>query len=284
LHVNTERARRIAESLAEIGPRGLDAIESSDPQFLSIESVGRSKSCCLWLFYVNALISYKLKLRGEEYWLKFGEFIANLCDCGAGPQLHERLLEEFTRRYNNILLQQKLERLRKVLRCKDFVSDIIEHRYDDLRDLVYDTSRCLRTQPHSKTVLFAAKIYYYISKYLKIPCNVPHELPIPVDIRVAKMSVLSGLLEGADANINASILETKHIKKIQYAWNLVAELSGIPPIRIDSVLWIMGRFSDSKTRHEVYELFALNYGSLLLVLGESAARRLINELFYILPP
>jgi len=284
LHVNTERARRIAESLAEIGYRGLDAIESSDPQFLSIESVGRSKSCCLWLFYVNALISYRLRLRGEEYWLKFGEFIANLCDCTADHQLHERLLEEFTRRYNNVLLQQKLERLRKVFRCKDVVDDIIEHRYYDLRDLVYDTSRCLKTQPYSKTVLFAAKIYYYISKYLKIPCSVPHELPIPVDIRVAKMSILSGLLEGANANTNASILEAGHVKKIQDAWNLVAELSGIPPIRIDSVLWIMGRFSDLKTRHEVYELFASNYGSLILVLGESAVKRLINELFYILPP
>ena len=77
MRVNTERARRIAESLAEIGHRGLDAIESSDPQFLSIESVGRSKSCCLWLFYVNALISYKLKLKGEEYWLKFGNSLRN---------------------------------------------------------------------------------------------------------------------------------------------------------------------------------------------------------------
>jgi len=284
LRVNTERARRIAESLAEIGHRGLDAIESSDPQFLSIEGVGKSKSCCLWLFYVNALISYKLRLRGEEYWRKFGEFITNSCDCTAGPQFHEKLLEEFTKRYNNILLQQKLERLRKVFRCKEVVDDIIEHRYDDLRDLVYDTSRCLKTQPYSKTVLFAAKIYYYISKYLRIPCNIPRELPIPVDVRVAKMSILSGLLEGVDVSTNTYILEAEHIKKIQYAWNLVAELSEIPPIRIDSVLWIIGRFSDSKTRHEVYESFTSNYGSLLLVLGESAVRRLINELFYILPP
>ena len=100
----------------------------------------------------------------------------------------------------------------------------------------------LGSNKDSKTVVFAVKMFYYgwfasFNEWLSIP----KEIPIPLDVRVAKATLNSGLLEVNNLKhlklINRLISSTYRRMAIS-AWSLVSELSCIPQLNIDSVVWL----------------------------------------------
>ncbi|MEM0083322.1 MAG: N-glycosylase/DNA lyase, partial [Candidatus Nezhaarchaeales archaeon] len=70
--------------------------------------------------------------------------------------------------------------------------------------------------------------------------------PIPVDSRIAKISWSSGVAEVEDCKLRSwsDVIKviTSKPRVVQEAWNLIAKRCKIPPLHLDSILWLVGGF------------------------------------------
>jgi len=71
-----ERILRVAEALREFGRENVRVLEDLDPQMNTAKML---VSCCSEVASIamvaNAVVSYVLSMRGEEYWSRYGEWI-----------------------------------------------------------------------------------------------------------------------------------------------------------------------------------------------------------------
>ncbi|RLF06802.1 MAG: hypothetical protein DRJ60_03945, partial [Thermoprotei archaeon] len=73
---------------------------------------------------------------------------------------------------------------------------------------------------------------------------------------IAKLSWTSGILDIIDANLTrwSDVVKavTSKPSVVQKAWSNVAKTSGIPPLHLDSILWLIGGFINRRySREEV---------------------------------
>jgi DNA-(apurinic or apyrimidinic site) lyase len=222
----SETTKRLINELAAIGILGARKVEERlDKQFLALQKLYKSSQLTQKQFVVlctlNALISFQLSCRGEEYWQEFAEYFMHH-EIGHGTlteALRSFLLES---RCNKRYRELKLRRLQKAQRVENllFTSDL-EQLYRDmlrLRDLL---ASAMRQEQHAKTIVFAVKIFGYamrISGADFVPY--PMEIDIPLDFRIQRITQLLGSSEDP----------------ISF-WRSVARASRVPPLHIDSVLW-----------------------------------------------
>jgi len=238
LQANIQRIHAIANVLQRVRPEAIDAIEFNDPQFKAVSRVvnvyGRK---AVALVVANALVSYRLTLTGEEYWTEFADWFTR-----AKPyiQTASDILKAFSSflnvsKGNKILRVQKLNRLQRAARVLENVLVEPDH-YLDLRLLVNDLAASLKAKPFEKTIVFAAKMAYYTFKVLGCTAKLEEVDMIPVDKRIALLTVTSGLLDTNPKNI-LSQYRNIAIK----AWQEIAKLSNIPPLRLDAIVWLPAR-------------------------------------------
>jgi DNA-(apurinic or apyrimidinic site) lyase len=187
-------------------------LESKDRQYRALKklfSAVREPELFLKLVVINALLSYQLQMKGEDYWETFSRFFSE----NPNPEN----FEEFLRLYNKRFLPAKLKRLKKVIRCIEKITEekSILSFGNNLKKLVKELSSCLNQKEDSKTVVFAAKMFMYGYKIItgKEPEGL-EGIAIPLDSRLSK--------------INSN-------KKF---WKELSEQSGIPQIHLDAIFWI----------------------------------------------
>ncbi len=177
-------------------------------------------SVFLGLIVLNALVCYQLSCGGEDYWWEFSEHFSS-----KPPHLSDathRLIEFVsTSRCNGRLRDQKK---RRIVRAQDYVwkrcaspDSLIGEQLEFIRGLAGN----LRTSMRAKTIAFAAKILNYGLRIItkkRIPA--PQEIDIPLDSRIIKISRALG------------------IRNPVLFWREVAREIGIPPLHIDSILWV----------------------------------------------
>lgn len=243
LRIDEERVYALARALRELGVDGVAELESRDPQFLAIASLcSRAGVLTPLLAAINATVSYMLSGRGEDYWWEFSTRVRVV---GRGLRDAVDAVAKFLQgsSYNRRFLSIKLARLRKLARCRAlerFVQPLPDRSV--IAELRMVLARCLGGDRDSKTVVFAAKMYYYgLRACLGYTGTLPMEIPIPVDRRVATVTAASGLVEGGAGRGFVELL-TRRRAVVQRAWGLVAERSGIAPLHIDSVIWPLARF------------------------------------------
>ncbi len=267
--INEARVRELGNLFKRVGLRGVMAFEDEDPQMGSAKTIEvRCPGTAATALYTNALVSYMLPMKGERYWTLFAEHITRRC-----PKGWEQLIESvkrFTRSVHKFGIRQKLNRLEVIRRCGRLENLI---RVGDYVGLWNETARCLRTQRDKKTIVFSVKMAYYGRRAAGHREVLPMNIPIPVDRRVARASIFSGVVEGA-----ASIedLMRKH-RIIAKAWRIVAEISGVPPLHLDSVLWVITSYWELSSPHEV--LRSLPQG-LIEKVGEDLLLVVIKELLF----
>jgi len=201
--VNRLKASEIVNLLKSLNAKEITKIERSDPQFKALEKLWnctKNRKSFYKLVITNALLSYQLQMKGEDYWTKFSEFMCQ-----------GKTVEEFLKVYNKRLLNHKLKRLEKIKSCLN--EELLDTVYD-LEKLVVKLSSCLKQKKESKTITFCAKMVRYALLIAegREPLNV-WKIAMPIDSRIAKIS------------------------KSQNFWRKVAELSEIPPLLIDGILW-----------------------------------------------
>lgn len=286
VRVDEKRVEQLSRVFAEVGLERIKAFEDLDPQLIAAKMIGGE--CGLLtphIMFTNALISYQLGMPGERYWVSFAHLIVGEC-----PTNYEEVLNRVSQtlqHLHGLAVKAKEKRLNKLKMCTDLYDSILG---SDLNMLRRRVAKCLDANIDDKTVVFAVKMLYYGMKALGINTTLPYNIPVPVDRRVIKISYLSGLVDFGEVGWKASQLDevtSKLFKKPQVvrdAWNAVSLRCGIPPLHLDTVLWLFGKYVGSRSRAEVLERIAnefrgVNAGGIEL----NYIKLIVDELFYRLP-
>ncbi len=143
----------------------------------------------------------------------------------------------------------KISRLRKF-----FTSSLPQKMYlnpcmysSDQYNLIKVLSSIMGQDIYAKTIVFAAKMYYYASDVIGCNPRADPRVPIPVDRRIATISLLSGLIKPCDIKYSGNLrtivykLMSRYKKLIVKAWFSIANESNIPCIFLDTIIWITAR-------------------------------------------
>ncbi len=153
-------------------------------------------------------------MRGEEYWWKFSEYFSKI----KVRDVFEDF-KEFLRKYNRRFLKLKI---RRVERAKSFIESLslekIEFYSRNLVRFVEDLSKTMGQRRSDKTITFSAKIFGYCYRIsFKKRLVFPFEIDIPLDSRIRR--------------INPDIK----------FWRRLSRELGIPPLHLDSIVWILSK-------------------------------------------
>jgi len=231
--------------LKSLGLNHIHIIEREDPQLKSLVELSKSLrnvELVPVVSLLNGVISYRLSCKGEDYWAEFSRSVVRYLSDKDPSSAVISFLE--SSKCNRLFKEVKKARIIK-LRNLGFIDELISNLsiYSrDLKRLWLLLANSLGSNKDSKTVVFAVKMFYYgwfasFNEWLSIP----KEVPIPLDVRVAKATLNSGLLKVNNLKhpklINRLISGTYRRMAIN-AWRLVSELSCIPQLNIDSVVWL----------------------------------------------
>ncbi|WP_456419906.1 N-glycosylase/DNA lyase [Thermovibrio sp.] len=207
-----EKIKRLTEVLKDFSLKDIEEIESSDRQFKALREFFREikePEKFLKLIVINALLSYQLQMKGEEYWEAFARFFKDAKGVDDFP--------DFLSLYNRRFLSAKLKRFKKVKRCVEelFRKFSLNELGENLELLVEHLSGCLSQKRDAKTVVFAAKMFMYGYRiaFGRYPGGL-WNIEIPLDSRLKK--------------VFPTVKE----------WREVARELGIPPIRLDALIWV----------------------------------------------
>lgn len=237
--VDEDWARRLGRLLARIPLETVYRVEERDPQYRAVLTV--VQACGprgVALVVGNALVSYRLAVRGEEYWTEFAKYFREHCRGGEPvAEMLARFLGES--RGNRFLREQKKRRL---ARASGVLEDIGSRpqSYQHLPSLVRKLAAVLGARGDEKTILFAAKMAYYSYRALGLPVTGVEEIGIPIDRRIAFLTASSALLS---ENCVEKILSTRRGEALR-AWRIVSGEAGIPLLNLDSLLWLPLRGPD----------------------------------------
>jgi len=210
---------QIVEIISRIGVDGARFIEEHiDPQFQALRHLygsGIDSDAFVRLVVANALVSYQLSGKGEEWWWEFARGFSNK-NVSSITKAYARFLPNS--RTNRRLTPTKLKRLERV---EPFLKSMdVEQYYRNMRALQEDLSDALGTSKNAKTVVFAVKMFGYAARIVMGKFRpYPMDIPIPVDSRIRRLTVRLG--------------EKDPIR----FWQGVAEETEVPPLHIDSILW-----------------------------------------------
>ena len=247
VEVDRARAEELGLTLRRVGLEGVLRIEGMDPQLQAVRLMRDSMSFeeASTLVVLNSLVSYKLSSRGEDYWSEFAIYMSRR----RGPKsLKEavKLMLDFlaSSRINVALRRSKVARLLKASIIRGLEPAVMPRYTRSLEELAKTIAIGLRSRLSSKTILFAVKMFSYTYRaFYERPIIAPFTLPIPVDSRVAKVSWSSGIVDVEASNwsdVVNSLLSKPSLA--QRAWSIVAKASEIPPLHLDSLIWLVGGF------------------------------------------
>ncbi|MGC9116573.1 MAG: N-glycosylase/DNA lyase [Conexivisphaera sp.] len=277
------RVRAVSEAFSEVGlDRVLAVEESLDPQFAFAADVARRwgagpGSLCSML---AALVTYRLAMRGEEWWECFRDFFSGH-ECPGDPEGAARAVGQFLSscRGGVVARDTKLRRLGKALAAGRWLRLVAESPREailgEYGGLLSAIASALGQRPDDKTVVFSLKMAYYACRGSACPGAVlPMDVQIPVDVRVSCVSHSSGIIDvppGADP-VRTIMSRPEAARR---AWSEVSRASGIPPLHLDTVIWRIGW---APRDLPVRDARAAAAGSLEPVLGPSLSARLAGEL------
>lgn len=210
-------------------------LEHKDPQFLALQHCRnniKNKDENLFIFLVIqcALVSYQIAWSGELRWAEFGKKIEEDRNLLQDMRLNNTNNSDWrltflknsknNKRIYNIK-KSRIEKLNKILQTeKDF-----SRYHNDLENLNKILAKTMWTKIHSKTIVFAIKMFgyaYTIISWKEI--NYPNNINIPVDSRLKKIY-----------SLNTDKETTNEIEICEY-FNKLSQKFSIPPLDLDTIL------------------------------------------------
>jgi len=255
---NEERISIVAEKLSSLGLESALKIEEVDPQFQAIRLITSKMNFgpALTLIVLNSIISYRLSGRGEDYWNEFALYVSRADEPKSLVEAVKLMLGFLSTSKINVALRgPKTSRLLRASTASVLEPDRIVNQARNLRRFAEALALSLKSRWSSKTIVFSLKMicYAYRARYGRA-FVAPFNIPIPVDSRVAKLSWTSGVVdvEGASPKRWGDVVEAvmSGPRVAQRAWSAVAKKSGIPPLHLDSILWLVGGFVDRRRTRE----------------------------------
>jgi len=230
--LNTTRILEVAHKLSRLKPC-IPYIVRIDPQYWAIYSIVTVNSGYTVYAVANALVSYQLTMRGEEYWNSLAKQLL-----ASRPGLSElkSWFREFLAHYNPRSYSAKYSRITRFTDTslyRELSSQPLKYcsnlsTLNSLLGSIYGNSS-------AKTVVFATKIYYYAC--LASGCEAPldFDIDIPVDRRNAAITANLGLINVSEVSVETLLSRYRSI--IASAWRIISNTAGIPPLLIDTITW-----------------------------------------------
>ncbi len=208
----------IEEWLRRVGVAGARWVEEHlDDQYAAISRLVASTDpdTAARVVLSAALVSYQLSGTGEAWWWEVSRRFS-----GRGV---EDVVEAFrlflpASRNNRRFTEAKVRRLERI---RPFLESLGMADCEDFLGLWRGIAKALKARPEAKTIVFAVKMCGYAWRAWSGEFRpFPMDIPIPVDRRV---EILTRRLGGRDPRA---------------FWQRVAKESGVPPLHIDSVIWV----------------------------------------------
>jgi DNA-(apurinic or apyrimidinic site) lyase len=247
IYLNRDRAIELGIFLREFGSDKIELFEITDPQYKALENLYRELNDCsslALLTVLNSIVSYQLSTTGEDYWWEFSRY-QEFKKYSRNPEMLWDAFRRFllSSRGNTSAREIKLRRISR-LREEEFHIEIYAKFSDYAKDLgsfARRLSEILRQSIYDKTIVFSVKMLYYVARICNMKIGGFEEVKIPVDRRVAAVSFTSEIVDVVD---NRDVVEyiMREKKTALRAWDIVSETSGIPLIKLDSLIWVIGRY------------------------------------------
>ncbi len=282
--IDQVRVEAVAKALASVSDYALDVIEENDPQYRAVKMIAeRHGWATLAIVVANALISYKLRLPGEDYWTEYARWWLHRPTPRSGEDI-VKTVEEFLKAKGVAAnVEQKEARLAKAL---PLIHQLLEEKdVVDLKAILEASHRTLKQKGYSKTLHFAAKMAYYVARALGVRVvGVDSEvIEIPVDRRMALLTSSSGMVRACPSELYTRLrdLATR-------AWRMVARASGKPVVRLDALVWLPARGVEEKLRRGLLASARDDYARRLVLLSRNlvswqTASNVASQILYINP-
>lgn len=231
VHYREDRAKveRLKEVLRELGIECARVIEERvDLQFDALRSLQENlqdNELFIKLVIANAVVSYQLSGKGEDWWWEFSRYFSEKPPEGEIWKAYLDFLPNS--RTNRRLVAGKLQRLKKLEPFLDSLAfaDLKEYYYKGMAELRDRLAEVLNSKRSAKTIVFGVKMFGYAGR-IAFGDFVPYpmEIEIPEDVR-----------------IRAYTERLTNEPPVQF-WSRVARETGVPPLHIDSILWpVLGK-------------------------------------------
>ncbi len=206
-------------------------IEKNEAQFLALQKSWNKinntdqKTKFIQAVLQNALISYQLSWTWEDWWGEFWVWISKKINIAKLENWKKFL---YNSKNNKRLLEIKIKRLDKSKTILDLLSneESIYDYYQNMYDLNKDIAKIMNQKEDAKTVVFATKMFAYACRiaFNKIIIY-PYEISIPIDSRIEKIYYRHKQDKASK-------------KQIKCFFDQLSRESKIPPLHLDSLLWV----------------------------------------------
>ena len=244
MRVSEERVMSVASAIRLAGVDGLLRLEEQlDPQYDYMQrladSVGRGPASAYALLV--ALVSYRLTMRGEEWWKCVSEMLGSR----GRPRSVDEIVDNVVWFLNScsgslVARDAKVRRVRRAgSALRGLLDEIARNPGAVMRrpqELLRDIAFSLGSSEERKTITFSVKMAYYAARPRGQLVPLGFNIPMPVDVRVACVSLTSGVVSGV-ADYHDLV---RSPREVQRAWEEVSQLSGVPTPHLDSLLWVVG--------------------------------------------
>ena len=203
---------RLVSVLSRFSLSDIRKIEERDRQFQALKrlySKLNDKELFFRLVLINALLSYQLQMKGEDYWEAFSDFFSEK------PSV--LYFREFLAKFNKRFLSSKLKRLERATGCVNgiFRRYALSDFAADLKVLVKELAKCMGQKETSKTIVFSAKMFLYA-------------------YRIAFGREPQGL-EGIDVPLDSRLKKLFSDLKV---WREISARLNVPPVHLDALVWV----------------------------------------------
>ncbi|NJE48809.1 N-glycosylase/DNA lyase [Thermococcus sp. 9N3] len=218
-----EKVNRLVEILRELGLDCAKTIEEKvDLQFDALRNLRenlKDDELFIKLVMANALVSYQLSGKGEDWWWEFSRHFSENPPRDIAEAYAQFLPNSKT---NRRLVAGKLKRIERVEPFLESLSmdELRDYYFNGMERLRDDLAKVMNAKRSAKTIVFAVKMFGYAGR-IAFGAFVPYPMAIEIP---------------DDVRINAY---TKHFTTeppVSF-WKGIAEKTEIPPLHIDSILW-----------------------------------------------
>ncbi len=219
-----EKELRLKSILSKLGIECARVIEEKvDLQFDALENLYEnlsSRELFIKLVMANALISYQLSGRGEDWWWEFSRYFSSNPPGASLTEAYSRFLPRS--RTNRRLVAQKVSRLGRFEPFLDSLSlhELKGYYFGGMGRLRDEISQMLNSKRNAKTIVFAVKMFGYAGRIA-----FGEFVPYPMEIEIPEDSRISSYTKRFTNETPARF------------WSRIGRETGIPPLHIDSILW-----------------------------------------------
>ncbi len=225
----------LEDFLKEYDIKKAKELEHLDPQFLALQNCrnnieNKDENLFLYLVIQCSIVSYQIAWSGElrrtEFWEKVQKDWNVLLDIRNNNESNTERRFDFLKSSKNNkriynIKKSRIDKLNNILKTeKDFLK-----YHNDLEKLNKILAKTMWTKIHSKTIVFAIKMFgyaYTIISWKEI--NYPTNINIPVDSRLKKIY-----------SLNTNKETTNEIEICKY-FNKLSQNFNIPPLDLDTIL------------------------------------------------